>query len=48
VILSPHVAGTGGPLAQRFAELVSENLTRFKQQRPLINRVTLGAAPQND
>jgi phosphoglycerate dehydrogenase-like enzyme len=42
LILSPHVAGTGGPLALRFAELVSENLTRFKQGRPLLNQVTLG------
>jgi len=44
LVLSPHVAGTGGPLAQRFAELVSENLTRFKQARPLLNQVVLGAA----
>lgn len=47
LVLSPHVAGTGGPLAQRFAELVSENLTRYRQQRPLINRVTLDTAPHN-
>ena len=41
VILSPHVAGTGGPLAQRLAELVSENLTRFKEGRPLLNQVRI-------
>lgn len=48
LILSPHVAGTGGPLARRFAELVSENLTRFKQGRSLLNQVTLGARRQDD
>ncbi len=47
MILSPHVAGTGGPLAQRFAELVSENLTRFKQGRPLLNEVELHAPQHN-
>lgn len=48
LILSPHVAGTGGPLARRFAELVSENLTRFKGEQPLLNEVRLGTAQQND
>jgi phosphoglycerate dehydrogenase-like enzyme len=48
LILSPHVAGTGGPLAQRFAELVSENLTRFKEGRPLLNEVKLSPPQQND
>jgi phosphoglycerate dehydrogenase-like enzyme len=43
LILSPHVAGTGGPLGERFAELVSENLTRFKEGRPLVNQIRLGA-----
>ncbi len=44
LILSQHVAGTGGPLARRFAELVSENLSRFKGGQPLLNEVKLGAA----
>lgn len=48
LILSPHVAGTGGPLAQRFAELVSENLLRFKNGHPLLNQVWVGALQQND
>lgn len=48
LILSPHVAGTGGPLAQRFAELVSENLSRFKVGRPLLNEVKLRAPQQYD
>lgn len=39
VILSPHVAGTGGPLVERFAELVCENITRFKEGRALLNEV---------
>jgi phosphoglycerate dehydrogenase-like enzyme len=43
LVLSPHIAGTGGPLAQRFAELVSENLSRFMGGRPLRNQVKLGA-----
>lgn len=48
LILSPHVAGTGGPLARRFAELVSENLFRFKDGRPLLNEVKLRAPQQYD
>ncbi|GAB4393601.1 MAG: phosphoglycerate dehydrogenase [Kiloniellaceae bacterium] len=47
LVLSPHVAGTGGPQAQRFAELVSENLSRFTDGRPLINEVKLGAPQEN-
>lgn len=47
LILSPHVAGTGGPLAQRFAALVSENLSRFMHGRPLLNEVKLRAPQQN-
>jgi phosphoglycerate dehydrogenase-like enzyme len=43
LVLSPHVAGTGGPLAQRFAELVSENLSRYKEGRGLLNQLTVGA-----
>lgn len=42
-LISPHVAGTGGPLAQRFAELVSENITRFGDGRALLNQVKIGA-----
>lgn len=41
LILSPHVAGTGGPMELRFAELVSRNLTNFKAGSPMINRVEL-------
>lgn len=48
LVLSPHVAGTGGPLALRFAELVSENLSRFKEGQPLLNEVKFGTARQND
>lgn len=48
LILSPHVAGTGGPLAQRFAALISENLSRFRDGRSLLNEVKVGALQQND
>jgi phosphoglycerate dehydrogenase-like enzyme len=40
-LISPHVAGTGGPLAQRFAELVSENISRFRDGQALLNEVRL-------
>ncbi len=39
VILSPHVGGTGGPIAGRFAELLAENLMRFQEGRALKNQV---------
>ena len=39
VILSPHVASSGGPLGKRFAELVAENLMRFREGRTLKNVV---------
>ncbi|MCK0206448.1 D-2-hydroxyacid dehydrogenase [Starkeya koreensis] len=42
LILSPHVAGTGGPTERRFAELVSLNLSHFKAGIPLRNQVLLG------
>lgn len=42
-LISPHVAGTGGPLAQRFAALVSENISRLRDGRPLLNQVKIGA-----
>jgi phosphoglycerate dehydrogenase-like enzyme len=42
LILSPHVAGTGGPAGLRFAELFSENLTRFLEGRDLKNVVEIG------
>lgn len=42
VILSPHVASSGGPLGERFAELVAENLTRFREGRSLKNIVQAG------
>lgn len=48
LILSPHVAGTGGPLVQRFTDLVSENLFRFKDGRPLLNQVKVSALRRND
>jgi len=39
VIISPHVGGTGGPIAGRFSELVAENLIRFQEGRSLKNEV---------
>ena len=48
LILSPHVAGTGGPLVQRFAKLVSDNLSHFKDGRPLLNQVTADGLQRND
>ena len=48
LVVSPHVAGTGGLLAQRFAALVSENLTCFKEGRPLLNEVKVGALQSNE
>ena len=41
-IISPHVAGTGGPAAERFAELVSENINRFRDGRQLVNEMKVG------
>lgn len=42
VILSPHVAGNGGQVAPRFAELVSQNLSRLRDGHSLINEMKLG------
>lgn len=42
LILSPHVAGTGGPMERRFAELVSLNLTRLKVGGALKNQTQIG------
>lgn len=44
IILSPHVAGTGGQAGLRFAELVTENLGRFLDGRPLTNVVKIRRA----
>lgn len=41
LILSPHVAGTGGPVGRHFAELVSENITRLTEGGPLRNLTTV-------
>jgi phosphoglycerate dehydrogenase-like enzyme len=43
VVLSPHVAGSGGPLGRMFADLVAENLSRLRDGRPLKNLVQAGA-----
>ncbi len=44
VILSPHVAGTGGPLGRRFADLISENLVRLCEGQPLKNAMRIGGS----
>ena len=41
VIISPHVAGHGGPLYQRLADLYAENIERFLKDEPLRNVVNL-------
>lgn len=41
VIISPHVAGTGGPIVARFAALVGENISRFRDGRPLLNELKI-------
>ncbi len=41
VMLSPHVAGTGGSMEGSFGSLVDENLTRFKDGRPLVNALKI-------
>lgn len=43
-IISPHVAGTGGPAAERLAELVSENINRFRNGHALINQMAIGSS----
>lgn len=45
VIISPHVGGTGGPVGPRFAELLSENIVRFQQGKPLKNEVIFSLEP---
>ncbi len=42
LIVSPHVAGWGGPAHARFAQLVADNLKRYRDGEPLINRVDMG------
>lgn len=42
IILSPHVAGTGGQAGLRLAELLSENLARFLDGGALKNVVKIG------
>jgi phosphoglycerate dehydrogenase-like enzyme len=44
VIISPHVAGTGGPMYRLFADLVSSNLARFKAGEELVNVVKVKQA----
>ncbi|MGI9525454.1 MAG: D-2-hydroxyacid dehydrogenase [Hyphomicrobiaceae bacterium] len=41
VIISPHVAGTGGPIYERFAQLVDQNLQRLQNGARLINLVDI-------
>ena len=41
VIISPHVAGTDGPIVARFAALVGENISRFRDGRPLLNELKI-------
>jgi D-2-hydroxyacid dehydrogenase (NADP+) len=41
VIISPHVAGHGGPLYERLAELYAENIKRFHNGETLHNVVNL-------
>lgn len=42
LILSPHVSASGGAVGKRFADLVAENLTRFREGRSLKNVVQAG------
>ena len=41
VIISPHVAGHGGPLYERLADLYAKNIERFHNDQPLLNIVNL-------
>jgi len=41
VIISPHVAGHGGPLYERIAELYADNIERFYNGEPLRNIINL-------
>lgn len=41
VIISPHVAGTGGPIVERFTGLVAENISRFKDGRVMLNELKI-------
>lgn len=45
VIISPHVAGTGGASYDRFAALLWDNINRLKNREPLINRVKINSEP---